>query len=154
MKHNNLFFCTQYDVFCISSYWGVFWKVLPIRHVQGVRLQRNNFLFSKTSWRRLEDVLKDEKFLRWRRIGDKQNFYWGYLHLANLNMYLANLYFTNLYLVNLRRIQNTLIRTQSGSRNEKNSGSGGSQVCNIVGHHSWPTKKKFYFKSSKTARKT
>ena len=133
------------------------------------------YVFSVTIFcfpRRLEDVLKtswktknsyaEDVFKTWwhvlktssRRIGDKQNFYWGYLHLANLNMYLANLYFTNLYLVNLRRIQNTLIRTQSGSRNEKNSGSGGSQVCNIVGHHSWPTKKIVYFKSSKTARKT
>ena len=37
------------------------------RHVlktSSIRLQRNYFLFSKTSWRRLED----EKLLRWRRL--------------------------------------------------------------------------------------
>ena len=28
------------------------------------------------------------------------------------------------------------------------------QVWNIVGHHGWPTKKIFHFKSSKRARKT
>ena len=36
------------------------------------RLQRNNFTSSKTSWRplarRLQDVLEDEKLLRWRRL--------------------------------------------------------------------------------------
>ena len=38
------------------------------------RLQRNNYLSSKTSWRhlarRLEGVLGDEKLLRWRRLED------------------------------------------------------------------------------------
>ena len=37
-------------------------------------LQRNNFWSSKASWRhlarRLEDVLEDEKLLRWRRLRD------------------------------------------------------------------------------------
>ena len=106
---------------------------------------------NKTSWRhlaiRLEDVLEEEKLLRWRRLqdglkicledvlktcheaswrhilktslrsvlktssrrlGDKQNVYWGYLYLTNLNVY----HFTNLYLTNLRWIQNALFRTQ------------------------------------------
>ena len=34
------------------------------------RLQRNNFLSSKTSSRRLQDVLEEEKLLRWRRVED------------------------------------------------------------------------------------
>ena len=37
-------------------------------------LQRNNFTSSKTSWRRLEDILQlvveNEKLLRWRRLED------------------------------------------------------------------------------------
>ena len=41
-----------------------------------------------------------------RRLGGKQNVYWWYLHLANLNVYLTNICFTNLYLTNLRRVQN------------------------------------------------
>ena len=73
-------------------------------------------------WRRLQDVLDTsvedvlKTFLKtswihvfktsWRRLGDKQNIYWGYLYLTNLNVYLTNLYFTNLYLTNLRWIQN------------------------------------------------
>ena len=62
----------------------------------------------KTSWRH---VLKTSS----RRLGGKQNVYWGYLYLTNLNVYifdLSNLYLTNLYLTNLKRIQNALIRTQ------------------------------------------
>ena len=81
----------------------------------------------KTFWRHLQDVLEDEKLLRWRhlqdvlktyledvfrRLGGKQNVYWGYLCLTNLDVYLTNLYFTNLYLTNLRRIQNASLRTQ------------------------------------------
>ena len=31
---------------------------------------------------------------------------------------------------------------------------GGYQLCNIVGHHGWSTKKIFHLKSSKTAKKT
>ena len=78
----------------------------------------------KTSWRHvlktclgdvlktcLEDVLKAclEDVLRHvlktcpegvRRLGDKQNVYWEYLYLANLNLYLINLYLTYLYLTN------------------------------------------------------
>ena len=106
------------------------------------RLWRNNFSFSRASWRRLEDFSKDVLKMSWRRpsrktkncyaedafktsgryvlktswryifktcsrhLGDKQNVYWGYLYLTNVNMYLTNLYFTNLYLTNLRWIQN------------------------------------------------
>ena len=67
----------------------------------------------KTSWRHVlkmswRHVLKTS----WRHYGDKQNTYWGYLYLTNLNVYLANLYFTNLYLTILRRIQSALIRAQ------------------------------------------
>ena len=51
----------------------------------------------KTSWRH---VLKTPS----RGLGDKQNVYWGYLYLTNLNVYLTNLCFTNLYLTNLRLI--------------------------------------------------
>ena len=69
------------------------------------RLGRRKIVTLKTSWRH---VLKTS----WRHYGDKQNTYWGYLYLTNLNVYLTNLYFTNLYLTILRRIQNTLIRTQ------------------------------------------
>ena len=53
----------------------------------------------KMSWRH---ILKTS----WRHYGDKQNTYWGYLYLTNLNVYL-----TNLYLTILRRIQNALSRT-------------------------------------------
>ena len=42
----------------------------------------------KTSWRH---ILKTSS----RRLGGKQNFYWWYLYLANLNVYLTNLCFTN-----------------------------------------------------------
>ena len=59
----------------------------------------------KTSWRH---ILKTSS----RRLGGKQNFYWWYLYLTNLNAYLTNLCFTNLYLANLRRIQNASLRTQ------------------------------------------
>ena len=127
------------------------------RHVlkmSSTRLQRNNFTSSKTSWRRLEyvlktsckdvlktswrrleDLLQDVLKTSWktkncyaedvlktswrhilktssRRLGGKQNFYWWYLYLTNLNVYLTNLCFTNLYLTNLRRIQNESLRTQ------------------------------------------
>ena len=103
------------------------------------RLQHSNFRSSKTSWRGLEDVFKtspktssrrlgrrkivnaeDVFKTSWRHIlrtssrclGGKQNFYWWYLYLTNLNVYLTNLRFTNLYLKNLRRIQNASLRTQ------------------------------------------
>ena len=56
----------------------------------------------KMSWRH---TLKTS----WRHRGDKQNAYWGYLYLTNLNVYLTNLYFTNLYLTILMRIQNAFI---------------------------------------------
>ena len=66
----------------------------------------------KTSWRYvLKTSWKHVLKTSWRHYGDKQNTYWGYLYLTNLNVYLTNLYFTNLYLAILRRIQNALIRT-------------------------------------------
>ena len=49
----------------------------------------------------LEDILKTS----WRHYGDKQNTYWEYLYLTNLNVYLTNLYLTNLHLTILRRIE-------------------------------------------------
>ena len=58
----------------------------------------------KTSWRHILKTF-------WRHYEQKQNTYWRYLDLTNLNVYLTNLYFTNLYLTILRRIQNALIRT-------------------------------------------
>ena len=102
-----------------------------LQDMSWTRLQRNNFTSSKTSWRCLEDLLEDEKLLHWRHLQDvlktsgghilkttsrrlegKQNVYWWYLHLTNLNVYLTNLCFTNLHLTNLRWIQNALLRTQ------------------------------------------
>ena len=44
-----------------------------------------DLLVFKTSWRL---VLKTS----WRHYGDKQNTYWGYLYLTNLNVYLTNLF--------------------------------------------------------------
>ena len=119
-----------------SKHWLAF--KTSSRHflkTSSTRLQRNNFSSSKTSckyvlktsWRhlarRLEDVLEDEKLLRWRRLEDvlktcledvlEINKMFTRISvlihglLRNLNQYLTNLYFTN-----LRRIQNALIRTQ------------------------------------------
>ena len=64
-----------------------------------------------TSSRRLQDVLEDKKLLRWRHVlktswrhilktssrglGGKQNYYWWYLYLTNVNVHLTNLCFTN-----------------------------------------------------------
>ena len=53
-------------------------KHLLVLKTSSTRLQRKNFTSSKTSWkrvedvlqRRFEDVLEDEKFLRWRRVED------------------------------------------------------------------------------------
>ena len=59
--------------------------------------------------RRLQDVLKtsSKDILKTssRRLGGKQNVYWWYLYLTNLNVYLTNLCFTNLYLTNLGRMR-------------------------------------------------
>ena len=71
------------------------------------------------SWKHLARSLEDVLKTSWRHVfktssrhyGDKQNTYWGYLYLTNLNMYLTNLYLTNLHLTILRRIQNALSRT-------------------------------------------
>ena len=86
-----------------------------LQHVLSVtilRLPRRLEDVLKTSWKTkncyAEDVLKTS----WRHYGDKQNTYWGYLYLTNLNVYLTNPYFTNLYLAILRRIKNALIKTQ------------------------------------------
>ena len=57
-----------------------------------------NRCFEEMSWRCLEDI-------SWRLLGDireKQNAYWWYLYLTNLNVYLTNVYFKNLYLTILR----------------------------------------------------
>ena len=59
----------------------------------------------KISSRRFEDM-------SWRRLGEKENFYWEYLYLKNLNLYLTNLYLTNLYLTNQRRIPSPLLWVQ------------------------------------------
>ena len=50
----------------------------------------------KTSWKHVlktssRHILKTSS----RRLGGKQNFYWWYLYLKNLNVYLTNLCFTN-----------------------------------------------------------
>ena len=47
----------------------------------------------KTSWRHVLTT-------SWRCLGDKQNVYWEYLYLTNLNLYLINLHLTYLYLTN------------------------------------------------------
>ena len=57
------------------------------------RLERRNIITLKTSWRH---VLKTS----WRRLRDKQNVYWEYLYLTNLNLYLINPYVIYLYLTN------------------------------------------------------
>ena len=77
-------------------------------------------VFLKTSWRRLwrrkTVTLKTSwrYFLKTssRRFGDKQNVYWRYLYLTNLNLYLTNPYLTNLYLRILWKTQNALIKTR------------------------------------------
>ena len=80
------------------------------------RLGRRKIVTLKTSWRHVlktswRHILKTSS----RRLGGKQNVYWGYLYLTNLNVYifdLTNLYLGKLNLMILRRIQNVLIRTQ------------------------------------------
>ena len=52
-----------------------------------------HLLVLKTSWRH---VLKTS----WRRVRGKQNVYWEYLYLTNLNLDLINLHLTYLYLTN------------------------------------------------------
>ena len=61
----------------------------PSKHMLVLQTSWRHVL--KTSWRH---VLKTS----WRHYGDKQNTYWGYLHLTNLNACLTNLYLTNLHL--------------------------------------------------------
>ena len=57
----------------------------------GRRFGRWKIVTLKKSSRRLEDM-------SWRRLGDKQNVYWRYLYLTNLNVYITNLDFSSLYL--------------------------------------------------------
>ena len=105
---------------------------MPSRCLQDMSWRCLQHVFSATIFRlprRLEDILEDEKLLRWRRLqdvlktcledilrtswghyGDKQNTYWEYLYLTNVNVHLTNIYFTNLCLISLRQIQNALIR--------------------------------------------
>ena len=52
------------------------------RHVlktSSTRLQCNNFVSSKKSSRRLQDVLEDEKLLRWRRLEDVLKMSWRHV---------------------------------------------------------------------------
>ena len=82
----------------------------------------NGFIVAQQTFVGLEDVLKTSLRhvlkMSWRPIlktsrrhdGGKQNTYWGYLYLINLNLYLTNLYFRRQYLTILRPIQNALIR--------------------------------------------
>ena len=91
-----------------------FWKIHnSVFKTSSRRLRRQKIITLKTSYRRLEDmswrhILKTSS----RPLGGKQNIYWWYVYLINLNVYLTNLCFTNLYLTNLRRIQNALVRNQ------------------------------------------
>ena len=115
-------------------------KYLPVFKTSSKRLQRSNFSsfnflsckdvlntsrktsihLLKTSWRTenfySEDVLKTcwthVLKMNSRRLREKENVYWGYQYLKNLNVYLTNLYFKNLYQTYLRWIQNALIRTK------------------------------------------
>ena len=109
------------------------------RRLEDMSWRRLQHVFSVTIFcfpRRLQDVLESKKLLRWRhlqnmswrhvsktswghilktssgRLGGKENVYWWYLYLTNLNVYLTSLCFTNLYLTDLRRIQNALLRAQ------------------------------------------
>ena len=70
------FFIKIHKVFKVNIWWMIKCpsKHLLVLKTSSTRLQRNNFTSSKTSWRhlarRLEDVLEDEKLLRWRRLED------------------------------------------------------------------------------------
>ena len=111
---------TSYEKFTQQTFVGL----EDVLKTSSARLQHNNFSSFKTSSRRLarclQDVLEDEKLLRWRRLEDVLEINKMFtrvsvlIHglLRNLNQYLTNLYLTNLYFTNLRRIQNALIRTQ------------------------------------------
>ena len=85
---------------------NIYWSSRRLQDMSWRRLQHVSSvtIFHKTSWKRLEDFLEDEKLLRWRRLegmswrrlrdmssrhlGDKENVYWEYLYLTNLNVYL------------------------------------------------------------------
>ena len=72
-----------------------------------IRLQRNNFSSSKTSWRHLEDISQDVLKTSWRQKKHLLGISVSNYGLLSLNHYLTNLYFTN-----LRQFQNALIRIQ------------------------------------------
>ena len=110
---------------------SICWSSRHLQHVFSVtilRLPRRLEVVLKTSWKTkncyAEDVFKtsSRRVLKTsgghilkttsRRLGGKQNVYWWYLYLTNLNLYLTDLCFTNLHLTNLRWIQNALLRTQ------------------------------------------
>ena len=71
--NNNIALCSLYiHILCIlgSNPANIWWSSRHALKMSLTRLQRNNFSSSKTSWRSLEDVLEDEKLLRWRRFQD------------------------------------------------------------------------------------
>ena len=82
-------------IFCLSRR---LYDVLKTSHKTSWRdLGRREMVTMKTSWRH---VFKTSV----RRFGNKENVYWGYRYLTNLNLYLTSLYFINMYLTNLWRI--------------------------------------------------
>ena len=71
------------------------WK-MKICYAEGV-LKTSWRHVLNTSWRHvLKMSWRHVWKTSWRHYGDKQNTYWGYLYLTNLNVYLTNLYLTNL----------------------------------------------------------
>ena len=73
------------DVFSVTIFrlWGRLLKT-SCKYVLKASWRRLEDVFKtylqdvfKMSSRRLEDVLEDEKWLHWRRLGDKQNVYWN-----------------------------------------------------------------------------
>ena len=68
-------------------------KILPLPR----RLGGRKIVMLKTSSRRLEDMSwRCMEDISWGHYGDKQNTYWGYLHLTNLKVYLTNLYYKSI----------------------------------------------------------
>ena len=116
---------------CIYCY------LIKYRANQSLSFRYTNNELTQQTFAGLEDLLENEKLLRWRRLEDvlkicpgdvlttcledllkilwRQTKYLPgisvYLSrdLTNLNVYLTSLYFTNLYLLTLKRIQNALI---------------------------------------------
>ena len=79
-----------------------FWRRLKdVLRTSSRRLGRREIVTLKTSWRHIlktswRHVLKTSwrHVLKtsWRHYGEKQNTYWEYLYLTNLNVHLPNLY--------------------------------------------------------------